>query len=77
LIKLCNSLKAFRSAIGKSGIVQAFTDISYLTDPLRGRIDALFSPTTLQVIAQDFGVAKVDSPPPSAASAVPEIDVDA
>jgi hypothetical protein len=65
LIKLCNSSKAFRSTIGRSGTTQAFTVISYLIDPLRGRIDALFFPATLQVIAQDFGAVEVASPLPS------------
>jgi hypothetical protein len=49
--------------------------ISYITDPLRGRIDALFFPATLQVTDQGLG-AEVAPSLPSVASGSPEIDAD-
>jgi hypothetical protein len=48
-----------------------------LTDPLRGRTDALFLPSTMQGITQEGGTAEVASSPPSAPAVAVETDTEA
>jgi hypothetical protein len=48
-----------------------------LTNPLRGRIDALFFPATMQGMTQDGGTAEVTSSPPSAPAVAAETNAEA